>query len=161
MTFKMKATATAAALIIGGSAIAATPIQNVDVDVDLDAVQNATAAAYWTDVADDLENEIVSRLTSQIDNDGASLSIDIDEVSLANTFEKTFGWEENFLIGDVLISNPLDASAHEFYTLKVSFENAKSYLPEDMDLATVTNDSPYYYESMIEAFADNVVAKLK
>ncbi len=161
MTNTLKTTVCAAALIFGGSAIAATPIQSVSVDVDLNAIQNAKAANYWTDVADDLEEEIVSRVTDIVDEKGASLSIDIDEVSLANSFERTFGWEENFMVGDVLISNPFDNSQHEFYTLKVSFEQAKAYFPENTDFEAITSDSPDYYESMIDAFAENVVSKLQ
>lgn len=161
MTHKITTTVCAAALLIGGSAIAMTPVQSVEVDVDLDAIKNAKAASYWTEVADDLENEIVARLTSQVDEKGASVSIDIDEVALANTFESTFGWQENYLIGDVLISNPLNTTDHQFYTLKVSFEQAKAYLPETVDFSTMSSDSPYYYKSMVDAFADHVVAKLQ
>ncbi len=161
MTIKFKSALCAAALLTGSAALAVTPIGNVNVDVDLDAIQNAKAANYWTDIADDLENEIVARLASQIEEQGASVSVDIDELSLANTFESTFGWEESYLIGDVSVSNLQDNSDHDFYTLKVSFQQAQAFFPEGVDFNKLTSDSPYYYESMIDAFADNVVEKLQ
>lgn len=156
MTRKMiKPMTVAAALLAGSAAMALTPVESVEVDVDLSAIQNERAATYWTDIADDLETAIVSRLTPQLADDGASISVDIDEVSLANTFERTFSTEDSFLIGDVKISG------EPKYTLKVSFEQARVFMPENVDLTTITFDSPYYYTSMIDAFADNVANKLQ
>ncbi|MEM9583774.1 MAG: hypothetical protein AAGA08_11715 [Pseudomonadota bacterium] len=161
MTYFIKTATCAVALTLGSGAFAVTPIKSVDVDVDLEAIQNAEAATFWTDIAEDIETEIATRIVSQIEEDGAALSIDIDELSLANTFQTTFGSAENYLVGDVLISNPLKTTDHQFYTLKVSFEQARAYLPENVDFNELTSDSPYYYDSMVDAFADNVVSKLK
>lgn len=161
MTNLTKTTSYLAAFLLGSAALAVTPVQSVDVEVNLDAIENAKAANYWTDIADDLQAEIIARLAPQVGKEGASVSIDIDEVSLANTFESTLGWADNYLVGDVLISNLNDNSDHQFYTLKVSFEQAKAYLPTATNLDELTSDSPYYYESMVDAFAENVVSKLQ
>lgn len=161
MTHDIKCATLAATFFVATSATAMTPVGSVSVDVDLAAIQNERAATYWTDIADDLETALVARLTDQLSEDGASVSIDIDELSIANTFESTFGWEESFLTGDVLIADVNDQSAYENYTLKVSFEQAIVYMPENVDLSTLATDSPHYYQSMIAAFADNVVEKLK
>ncbi|PTX57242.1 hypothetical protein C8N43_1908 [Litoreibacter ponti] len=148
--------AAAALILLGASAATAmTPVEQVTVNVDLAALENERAATYWNEIADDLEVAIIERLTPQLSEEGASVEIDLDEVSLANSFESTLGLEENFLIGDVKISG------EPKYTLKVSYEQAAAFFPQTADTDGALYDSPHYYDGMIDAFADNVVSKLK
>lgn len=156
------ATALAGALL-ATAAFAGSPteVTSVDVSIDLTAITNPKAAAYWTTVSDDLEGAIVARIvarnTDQIANDGVkiSISVDISELALSNSFQSAFDIEQSTLVGDVEITKL------EPFELSVSFDQASLFLPEGYDLAQVTSDSKEYYTAMIGAFADAVVKHLE
>lgn len=145
------------------AAVASTEIGSVDVRVDLDAIGNERAAQYWTDVADDLEEALVARLTNQIvEEGGASVSVDINELSLATAFEEDFGIEDTKLTGQVSVQNLFDQSVREFYELTVNYDQAARYFPTaDGVIAVQAITDQGYYDGMIDAFADNIVAKLQ
>lgn len=147
-----------------GTAIAQTMVNEIEVEVDLPAVQNQKAAAYWTRLDDDLENAIVARLTDRIvpeDAAGAKITIDIDEVSLASSFESAVGVADSSLAGNVVVTHNDDNSKFDAYFLTITFSQAGSYFPAGTDLATIAADSPIYYAAMVDAFADRVVTDLK
>ena len=151
------------AIVAGSAAFAMTEVQSVNVTVDLEAIENERAAQYWTTVADDLETAIVSRLTDQIvETNGASVSVDINELSLATAFQENLGIEDTTLVGQVSVLNLQDQSEREFYELTVDYDQAISFLPTaDGDIVAVSMGDKAYYDGMIEAFADNVVSKLQ
>ncbi len=151
------------AIALGGAALAETEIRSVEVTADLDAIGNERAAQYWTDIADDLETAIVSRITDQIvETGGASISVDINELSLASAFQENFGIEDTTLVGQVSILNLQDQSEREFYELTVSYDQALNFFPTtDGAVVTVSMSDKEYYNGMIEAFAENIVAKLQ
>lgn len=154
-------TAAAATLLASTSVFAQTMVRDVQVDVDLTAIQNANAAAYWTTVADDLETAIVARLASQISDEGVSVNVDVDELSLANGFQSILGIEESELKGSVSISNLQDNSDFQKYDLTVSFEPAPVVISPDADMVFITQSTAEYYAQMLEAFAENVAEKLE
>jgi len=150
-------------VLMATAAFAASPtkVDDVEVSIDLAAITNPKAAAYWATVSDDLENAIVARLvtrdTDQIADDGVkiSISVDISELALANSFQSAFDIEQSTLVGDVEITKLRP------FELSVSFDQASQFLPEGYDLAQVTSDSKEYYTAMIGAFADAVVKHLE
>jgi hypothetical protein len=142
-------------------AFAAIMVKDVDVSVDLVAIENAMAAEHWTDIADDLENAIVGKLTDRIAEDGARISIDIDEVELANSWQSAMSVADSKLGGHVNISHESDNSAFDSYDLIVTFEQAGPFFLPGTDLTALTTDSKVYYDGMIAAFADYVVTHLK
>lgn len=153
-------TTTAALTLMASTALASTSVKKIDVDVDLDAIENAKAVEVWQDVSTDLETAIAKRLVSQLDDDGARIIIDIDEVSLANNFEQAYGFEDAVLQGDVSLRIP-GLFNNENYTLTVSSDEIRTYLPETGGTEVPRVDSEVFYQAMIEGFADNVAAKLQ
>ncbi|MBC7139990.1 MAG: hypothetical protein H5U17_14955 [Defluviimonas sp.] len=156
--YALAALVSALALSPAAPAFAQTEVKEVEVSIDLAAIDNAQAASVWSNIATDLENAIVARIADQVDDDGVKISIDINEVELANSFQSAMGIAESRLAGRVNISSETDNSKFATYDLEVSFDQA--YLPAGTDVTVLTIESPVYYAAMIEIFADRVVEKL-
>ena len=151
----------AAALGFCSTAQAETMVKTVDVSIDLAAISNPKAAAYWATVAEDLENAIVARVIDRTDpENGAKISVDISELELASSFEAAMDLAESRLAGQVNITSETDNSDFKSYILTVSFAQAAAFLPAGTDSATLTWDSPVFYKAMIDAFADAVALSL-
>ncbi|KIC48597.1 hypothetical protein [Tateyamaria sp. ANG-S1] len=152
---------TAAALTLAGTAALATiPVGEIDVQTDLTAIENEKAASVWSGLDADLETALAERLAPQIEERGAKIEIDIDEVELANSFEQSIGTADSVLSGEVKIKVPGLAN-NERYTLTVTTDQAQQYFPDGTVMADLTLGSDIYYEAIIAAFADNVVKKLQ
>ncbi len=148
------------ALALGAAvpAFAETQVKEVEVSIDLDAINNPQAATVWSNIATDLQNAIVGRITDRIDEDGVKISVDINEVELANSFQSAMGIADSKLAGRINISSETDNSKFATYDLDVSFDQA--YLPVGTDITVLTIESPVYYATMIELFAERVVENL-
>lgn len=136
-----------------------TMVKLIEVSTDLDAVQNAEAATVWANIDQDLAAAITNRLEGHLGSDGADIVIDIDEVSLATSFEQAIGTEDAYLKGDVLLRIP-GPENNQNYTLTVSSLQAQAYYPDGTQIEDITQGSAVYYAAMIDAFADNVVRNL-
>ncbi len=150
------------ALFLAQAAFAAdVRIKDVQVEADLNAVTNPQAAAYWKNIGPDLESAIAARLGDAASDEGSEIKIDIDEVSLANSFQNQLGIADSVLGGRVTVTsdNAIDDAAN--YDLKVSIETANAFLPEGVVPATSFTDAPEYYAALINAYADSVVRNLK
>ena len=163
--FVLSSTAAIVALM-GTTAIAATAtakspatVKQIQVETDLDAIQNAEAAAVWANIDTDLAAEIIAQLGDRVDPEGADVVIDIDEVSLATSFEQAIGTEEAYLKGDVLLRVP-GPDNNVNYTLTVTSVQAEAYFPDGTVITDLTQGSDVYYRAMLEAFAENVVRNL-
>ena len=152
---------TTAALLATAAMAQDTMIKEVDVAADITAVSNAEAAAYWTNMADDLENAIVARLVDRTAEDGAKISVDIDELSLANSFQNQLGLEDAVLVGKVAVTSETDNAVFDGYELTITAVNAQAFAPDGMVLEGAFTDTPEYYQALISAFADGVVTRLK
>jgi hypothetical protein len=64
------------------------------------------------------------------------------------------------LVGDVEIEIPGQGN-DERYTLTVQADQMKAYFPNGVVVSDLTAGSEEYYTAMVNAFADNVVEKLK
>lgn len=153
--------ATIAALSVSTAAYAVTPVSGIDVTIDLDAIETPNAASHWNDIEADLETAIIARLTDQTADDGANISVDINELALASAFGSLAGIEDSSLSGDVKISNLNDNSQYESYTLSVTFDHLFKLMPADADRRVIVMDSKEYYDAMITTFADRVAEKLQ
>jgi hypothetical protein len=149
-----------AALSVTTAAYSAT-VKSVDVAVELDAIENPKAAAYWTSIADDLENSIVARITDQIADDGIEVKIDLEEVSLSNGFEDRMGLADTRLVGTVVMAHATDNSRFGTYELTVDVNSAMPLIPAGVDVVTLPADTRVFYDAMIAAFAQGVVDRLK
>jgi hypothetical protein len=150
--------ASALALAFASPALAETKVKDVDVQMDLSAIQNEKAAAYWTTAADDLKAAIAARVAERTADDGATIQVDIDELSVANWFETAFNMDQSELKGHVLL---MDNGTHlGSYDVSVKFADAILLMPEGTDVAVIAPDNKDYYQAMVNKFADAVVAQL-
>ncbi len=155
------AAAVAATLFAGAVfADADTKVREITVDADISAISNPAAAAYWTNVADDLENAIVARITDRTADDGVKVSIDISEVELANAFENVTNVADTKMVGQVNVTSDTDNTQFNSYELTVSVNEAMPYFPPGTTVVMIARDTPEYYKAMVEAFADAVVKRL-
>ena len=167
-------TAAGAALI----ALLASPVlaevdnvAKVDVSVDISAVNDAQAAAFWANLETDLENALVARLVDRLpveevkpDDDGkidgAQILVDISEVELASAFERELNLGDAVLVGDVTIRDDTDMANTDTYSLSVSLENAHVIAPEGT-VVLLSTDTTGAYTRLVDAFAEGVVTRLK
>jgi hypothetical protein len=160
--FREFATAIALATLLGSTAMAADAptVRSIDVEVDLSAVQNVTAAAYWGGLSEDLKNAIAAKVANQIADDGVQIKVDIEEVELSNGFTETAGLADTKLVGKVKYDHP-DALRFQYIDLTIDVNQVTPFLPEGYVLAAPTMNSKEYYMAMVNAFADAVVTSLK
>lgn len=152
----------AAALLSVGIANAETaPIKDVSVETDITAIDNAKAASYWANVSADIENAIAARLVDRTAEEGSEIKIDINELSLANSFQSALGLEDAVLVGQVNVINEMDNAKYDAYELTISAKAAQAYGPEGLVLEGAFTDTPEYYAALVNAFADGVVTRLK
>lgn len=159
--FRHKLFAVSLAALSATSALAAIDkISEVQVTADLAAVQNEKAAAYWGNVATDLQAAIVARLVDRIDEEGPAISVDISEVELANAFERAYDIANATLVGDVLVRHDNTTAQDQTYQLKVSLEGGDILAADGTVIAFSTIDTPEVYKTLIDRFADSVVERL-
>lgn len=152
---------TAAILFAAAPAFAVNSISKVEVTADLEAIRNANAAPHWASLVPDLETAIVQRITDRIDKRGARILIDIDEIALANSFRAPLSANDSKLVGDVRVRGAEEDPKRARYSLTVSYDQATPYMAPGTQIRAITSDSREYYDSMIDAFAERVVANLE
>lgn len=155
---------TTATLFVAGAAMAdPTPIQQIDVKTDLDAIKNPAAAQYFANLDTDLEGEIAARLAPErlVKEGGSEVHIDVDALELASTWSNLNDISKSKLKGTVSVTSDTDNSKFDNYTLTVAYPDIIALLPPGTDLATLTTDSKTYYDAMVDTFAQHVVDHLK
>lgn len=148
----------ATAVLIAAPALASTPVSSVDVSVDITAIENPQAAQFWSDLEGDLEEAILIRVADRLDTSGSRIRIDIDEISLASSFQGALG-VDSVLMGDVNITNPRDKTKTSFYDLRIKATQQGGLYGQDVQLASVSTDK--FYETLIDGFANAVVRDLR
>jgi hypothetical protein len=133
------------------------PVKDVKVEADLSALKNAEAAKYWTNLPGDLQNAIVTRLAGNLDSENGSVAIrvTVDTVTLATAWPSPAA--DSVLSGHVVETDDKGGGGGRVYDLKITMDQAKVFLPQSMAVATVATDSKEYYDSVVQAFADEVV----
>lgn len=156
-----------AALLVGAFALPAlaqdraNAVKSIDVTVDMAAVQNADAAKYWGTLETDLETAILAKVADRTAEEGAEITVDLDEVSLASGFENATGLGDSRLSGLVKVSDPTQPGRGDSYELSVDVNAVRSIIGEDFDLTAVGADSSVVYKAMIDTYANQVVQNLK
>ncbi|GHC54713.1 hypothetical protein [Neogemmobacter tilapiae] len=143
------------------SMVLAEGVRKIDVTVDLAAIENAQAAAYWGALEVDLEAAIAARVADQLSEEGADLNIDITEVELSNGLQEDLGIADTKLAANVVQTHPTDNSLFKNYELMVDVNAAKAYLPAGVDVVVLKADTADFYKAMVETFADAVAARVK
>lgn len=154
--------ATLIAALFAAQGVQAEPamVKEIEVDTDLSAISNAKAAAYWGHLSQDLQAAIAARLVGRLGEEGAKITVDIDEIALTNTFANVITDQDAILKGTVHVSNPEHNSQYQSYDLTTSSHSALSHFPGGKLPDGAFRDSPVYYAALIDSFADTVVAKL-
>ena len=151
--------ALAAATLAAAPIRAETMVKDIDVTADVTAIGNPRAAAYWSHVSDDLKSALAARLADRLDPEqGVTVDVDLDELSLANSYESAAGIADARIAGQVKILSGNGADDTKVYDLSVGID--ATYLPVGVDLAKVTSDSPERYRAMIDAFTDHVAKSI-
>lgn len=150
------------ATLAGSAALAAVEkISDVTVTADVTAIQNQKAAAYWTNVAADVQNAIVARLVDRIAEDGATITVDLREVELASSFERAINASDAVLVGQVNVTDLNDNTNFAAYELSISLGTAASVSADGQTFYYDTLDTPEAYMALVNAFADNVIKRLE
>lgn len=151
-----------ASMLIAAPAFAEAPkVSTVEVSIDMEAITNKAAGERYTHIADDLTNAITGLLAGRIDKDGEKIKIDLNEAELSNSYTEATGMADTHLEGNVNVANANDSANLQTYNIKVDVNQAKAFLPSDIDMTTLKASSDEYYKSMISAFAQTVVNELK
>lgn len=151
----------ATALALAAAAHARTIIREVEVNADIDALQNIEAATRWTRLADDLGTAIVSRPIGRTGEDGARLSVDIDEVALADSLQAAGSIAESRLAGTVNLRHDTDSRIFDNHELSITLSQVTPALLPGTGLAELTPDSEDDCTTRIAAFADGVAERLQ
>lgn len=150
------------AVLAGTTALAAVEkISEVTVTADISAIKNEKAAAYWSNIAVDLQGAITSRLVDRIAEDGATITVDLREIELASSFERAINTSDAVLVGQVNVSDLNDNTNFNAYELSVSLGTAGAVSADGQTVVYDTLDTPDAYQALINSFANNVVERLK
>ncbi len=152
--------AASAAAMIATATMAMTPIEEIEVTADMEAVANYEAATIWQSLPEDLERRLETRLNADFVEGGGKIEVDIDEISLANNFEQVAGLEDAELAGKVTLYG-VGGYFDEAYDLSVSALDVLQYIPEENRIVAPNINSVEIYSAMLDGFADNVVEKLQ
>lgn len=159
--FRKSLMALSFAVLAGSTALASVEkVSEVTVTADVTAIQNVKAAAYWSNVATDLQNAIVARLVDRIADEGATITVDLREVELASSFERAINLSDAVLVGQVNVADKNDNTNFNAYELSVSLGTSPVVSADGTQLVFDSLDTPEAYQALISAFADSVVKRL-
>ncbi len=144
--------------VLAASDLSAAPaVKSVDVDVDLSAIGNSEALAYWQTLETDLETAIMAKVENKDPAAGTDVNVTIDALRLAEGFSPATGIATAWLAGKVDQNDPDNKGRDAHFELAVDM---KSSLPEGTDTSEHMPDNPVIYQAMVDAFARSVVEGL-
>jgi hypothetical protein len=135
-------------------------IGEIDVTVELTALENAEAAAYWKNLEADLEGAIAAQLTDRLGDAGMKISVDVSEVELASAFEVAAGLDQSMLRGQINVTDVNDNSNFNSFDLAVSMEQATVFIPEGVDVTVLTPTSAEVYSALVTSFAQEISTRI-
>ena len=153
------AAAIAALIAIPGYA-AIDKVSEVTVSADIGALQNATAAAYWATLPEDLQAAIQAELVGRTDAGGSRVSVDISEVELSSSFERAIGAADGVLVGSVSVDDPNNNQKYDDYHIIVTLGSAPMVSADGTQVVFSSLDEPLAYETLIKKFAEGVLLML-
>ena len=154
---KVLALLTASALALAAcsgeeEAPARQPISEITVDTDLSAIGNARAVDYWGRLSTDLQTALATQFVGDISPRGAVLSVDVDDLSLANAYSSQFG-QNSTLSGQVTVT---DQRGEQLSSYTVTATSSQALATATGAERTITPGSSDFYAALIHAFAAGV-----
>lgn len=152
---KALALVTASALALAAcshkpEAPARQPISEITVNTDLKAIGNRQAVNYWTNLSTDLKTALANEFVSDIAPDGARIVVDVDELSLAQSYAAGFS-QNSTLKGTVQVTDMRGAAIGAgMYNVTATMAQAE---------AASNNAAPTsteFYHALVGAFARGV-----
>lgn len=125
-------------------------ISEISVNTDLTSVGNPSAVEYWDNLSADLETALANQFVNDISSDGARIEVDVDELSLAESYSEGFG-QNSTLSGRVTVTDMRDAPLGT-YNVSASMAQAQAVEPG----AQPSTDSAAFYQALVQAFAQGV-----
>lgn len=136
-------------------------ISSVTVETDLSAVQGREAVAYWQNLSDDLETAIASEFAGRIDPNGHPVTVDIDELTLNETFSAGASFDTARLSGLVSLGDiEPDGMQDPSYTVTATAQDVTPFLQEG-DTVQINPTTPQYYQAVVQAFARGAADTLR
>ncbi|WP_439562895.1 hypothetical protein [Roseinatronobacter sp.] len=135
-------------------------VSEVTVTADITAISNEEAALFWSSIAQDLENAILAQIVDRIEDEGARISVRLEEVALANAFERNFDLEQSVLVGQVNVTDENNNANFNSYELSVSLSGVTAVDEDGEPLLFESVEAERAYQTLITAFADGVVTRL-
>jgi hypothetical protein len=136
-------------------------ISSIEVDADLTAVDSPGAVTYWKNLSDDLETAIASQFAGSIDPSGHPLTVDIDELSLSESYAAGSAIDNASLSGLVTLGDIVpDARPDTAYTVTATASDAVPYMDSDGNTG-VSATSAEYYKAIVQAFARGTAQTLR
>ena len=160
--FRNSFTAAAVAALIAIPGFAAIDqVSEVTVSADIGSLQNATAAAYWATLPEDLQAAIQLEIANRVDNGGSRINVDISEVELSSSFERAIGAADGVLVGTVDVDDPNNNQLYDDYKIIVTLGSAPMVSADGKEVVFSSLDEPQAYETLIKKFAEGVLLMLE
>jgi hypothetical protein len=154
------AAAVAALIAIPGYA-AIDKVAEVTVSADIASLQNATAAAYWANLPNDLQAAIMLELADRTDAGGSKINVDISEIELSSSFERAIGAADGVLVGTVQVDDPNNNQKYDDYQIIVTLGSAPMLSADGTEIVFSSLDEPMAYETLLKKFAEGVLLMLE
>jgi hypothetical protein len=135
---------------------APVPISDVDVTVEIEAV-DSNALDRWPEIGPDLTAAILAAAAPYIAEDGRSVSVVLNEVSLGGTTVLGEGGEFNRLGGWVYIRD--DPAEPPIFSEEIEFE-AETFALGGTSQFYIVPGRPDFYNALVNVFAARVVEEV-
>ena len=132
------------------------PISDVSVTVELEAV-DANALDHWPEIGPDLTAAILAAAAPYIAEDGRSVAVVLNEVSLGGTTVLGEAGEFNRLGGWVYIRD--DPAQPPIFSEEIEFE-AKTFALGGTSQFYIVPGRPDFYNALVNVFAARVVEEV-
>ncbi len=138
-----------------------TTISEISVSTDLQAIGNADSVSYWQTLERDLEAALATEFIDSLDAGGAIVSVDVDEISLANAYSSQFQGENSRLAGRVRVTDRLTGDSFGTYDVTATAREAATLISTGSGTTTISPDSDEFYRAVVQAFARGVAQTVR
>lgn len=136
-------------------------ISTVEVTTDLSAIQGQGAVEYWQTLSSDLETAIAAQFQGSVDPAGHPVTVDVDELSLTETYAAGATIDNAALSGVVTLGDiEPDGREDPAYTVTATTRDVEPYL-EDGSSEGMTSTNREYYDALVQAFARGTAETLR
>jgi hypothetical protein len=172
---KRSVTMLGAALLMGSTALTGAlaetevdpaAVSEIVVSADVQSIADPAAVAFWQSVEADLATALAAELYGRIAEDGALLTVDVDEISLVESFAAPIGSERSRLTGQVVLSDPESGETLEEFAVSASASEgvapvAPGTAADGTQVIVLQPASAEFYDTAVEAFARGVAETLQ